>query len=202
MIELKPLVKVLVGGGVRKLGKERSSRVKNVFGDSQWIIRGSQNAITKFNTKWYRDDNPIKDIVKLDYISTYELTIDDIIKYIHASNGDLDIILKDPKSMDGKHKNIFNKCKRYIDELPISACARYLYNHPELLGGFIYDPNSKTIIKTFKGEEKEDLIVKVFKEKYGKSARKKITIEQYANSWSEDKVQEDSLYSQDKKKGN
>lgn len=202
MNELKPLVKVLVGGGVRKLGKERASRQKDIFGDTKWVIRGSKNAVNKFNTRWFREDNPIRFMVQLDYAFTYEMTIEDIVKYVHAANGDLDIILKDPKAMDGKHKNIFNKCRRYIDDLPISICSRYLYNHPELLGGFIYDPNTKTIIKTYKGEEKEDLVVKIYKEKYGKSARKKITIEQYANSWSEDEVPEDSPYYQDKKKGN
>lgn len=197
MIELKPLVKVLVGGGVKKLGKERASREKNIFGDTKWIVRGASNQATKFNNIWYKKDNPLRTIAKLHYIYTYELTIEDIKKYIYAADGDLKIIVKDSNKMDGKHRNILQKCIRYMNDLPISVCARYLYNHPELLGGFLYDPNSKTIIKTYKGEEKDLFVSKVKKEKYGKAGRKKLTIEQYANSWSEDICSEDK----DKKKG-
>lgn len=191
MIELKPLVKVLCGGGVKKLGKERASREKDIFGDTKWVIRGSSNQISKFNLRWYKEDNPLRNIVQLDYVFAYELTIEDIKKYIYAADGDLDILIKDSSQMDGKHRNILQKCIRYINDLPISTCAKYLYDHPELLGGFLYDPNSKTIIKTYKGEDKDLFVSKVKKEKYGKAGRKKLTIYQYANSWSEDICPED-----------
>lgn len=201
--ELKPIQRVLQGGGKRVLG-ERSKRERDLFGNTSWINNKYSYARADAITNWNRQYNELKGIMECEYYPTYGLSVEDITFYIHACEGELELILRNPNLLDGKSHNIFNKTVRYLKELPISRCANYLYNHPELLGSFLYDPNTKTFMsKLSEDEVRYDIYSQLVKRKYGRyvSNHKKLDTALLANSWGEDRVPEDSPYNHNRKKG-
>jgi hypothetical protein len=201
--ELKPIQRVLQGGGKRALG-ERSKRERDLFGNTNWINNKYAYARADAITNWNRQYNELKDIMECEYYPSYGLSVEDITFYIHACEGEIELILRNPNLLDGKSHNIFNKTVRYLKELPISRCANYLYNHPELLGSFIYDPNTNTFMsKLSEDEVRYDIYSQLVKRKYGRyvSNHKKLDTALLANSWGEDRVPEDSPYNHNRKKG-
>lgn len=166
--ELKPIQRVLQGGGKRVLG-ERSKRERDLFGNTNWINNKYAYARADAITNWNRQYNELKDIMECEYYPSYGLSVEDITFYIHACEGEIELILRNPNLLDGKSHNIFNKTVRYLQELPISRCANYLYNHPELLGSFIYDPNTNTFMsKLSEDEVRYDIYSQLVKRKYGR----------------------------------
>lgn len=201
--ELKPIQRVLQGGGKRVLG-ERSKRERDLFGNTNWINNKYAYARADAITNWNRQYNELKDIMECEYYPSYGLSVEDITFYIHACEGEIELILRNPNLLDGKSHNIFNKTVRYLKELPISRCANYLYNHPELLGSFLYDPNTNTFMsKLSEDEVRYDIYSQLVKRKYGRyvSNHKKLDTALLANSWGEDRVPEDSPYNHNRKKG-
>lgn len=201
--EIKPMIRIIQGGGRRALG-ERAKRERDLFGNTNWIDNRFAYRKSDGVRTWNAAYNNLKDVMDCEYQSTYSLSIEDIISYIHASEGELELILRDPNLLDGKSHNIFNKTVRYITQLPISSCATYIYNHPELLGDFFYEPNTGTLMKKLSDhEDRYDIYSQLIKQKHGKHAsRKKIDLIILANSWGEDRVPEDSPYYRKQKKGN
>ena len=202
--ELQPMRRIIQGGGKRQLG-ERSKRERDLFGNTNWI--NTKHAYKKGEgiQNWNRQYNQLKDIVDCEYYTTYNLSVEDITFYIHACEGELEVILRNPNLLDGKSHNIFNKTIRYLQELPISRCANYLYNHPELLGAFLYDPNTNTFMSNLNDEEtRYEIYSSLVKRKFGKYVPNHKTIDMalLANSWGEDRAPEDSPYNHNRKKGN
>lgn len=201
--ELKPIQRVIQGGGKRLLG-ERKDRERDLFGNTNWINNKYAYGRADAITNWNRQYNELKDIMECEYYPTYGLSVEDITYYIHACEGEIETVLRNPNLLDGKSHNIFNKTVRYLKELPISRCANYLYNHPELLGSFIYDPNTNTFMsKLSEDDVRYDIYSQLVKRKYGRyiSNHKTIDMALLANSWGEDKVPEDSPYNHNRKKG-
>lgn len=164
--------RIIQGGGKRILG-ERCKRERDLFGNTNWINNkyayGKNDAVKS----WNRDTNDFKAIMDCEYYPTYGLSVEDITYYIHACEGDLEVILRNPNLLDGKSHNIFNKTVRYLQELPISRCANYLYNHPELLGSFIYDPNTNSFMSKMSDYEvRQDIYSLLVKKKNWKVCRK------------------------------
>lgn len=202
--ELKPIQRILQGGGKRILG-ERCKRERDLFGNTNWINNKYAYARADAITNWNRQYNELKDIMECEYYPTYGLSVEDITFYIHACEGEIELILRNPNLLDGKRHNIFNKTVLYLKEIPISRCANYLYNHPELLGSFIYDQNTNTFMsKLSEDEVRYDIYSQLVKRKYGRyvSNHKKLDTALLANSWGEDRVPEDSPYNHNRKKGN
>lgn len=201
--ELQPMRRIIQGGGKRQLG-ERSKRERDLFGNTNWINTKHGYKKGEGIQNWNRQYNQLKDIVDCEYYTTYNLSVEDITFYIHACEGELEVILRNPNLLDGKSHNIFNKTVRYLQELPISRCANYLYNHPELLGTFLYDPNTNTFMSNLNDEEtRYEIYSSLVKHKFGKYVPNHKTIDMtlLANSWGEDRVPEDSPYNHNRKKG-
>lgn len=166
--ELQPMRRIIQGGGKRVLG-ERSKRERDLFGNTNWINNKYSYGKNDAVKSWNRDTNEFKSIMECEYYPTYGLSVEDITYYIHACEGDLEVILRDPNLLDGKSHNIFNKTVRYLQELPISRCANYLYNHPELLGSFLYDPNTNSFMSKMSDYEvRRDIYSLLVKRKYGR----------------------------------
>ena len=194
--------RVIQGGGKRVLG-ERCKRERDLFGNTNWINNKYAYGKSDAVKSWNRDTNEFKTIMECEYYPTYGLSVEDITYYIHACEGDLEVILRNPNLLDGKSHNIFNKTVRYLQELPISRCANYLYNHPELLGSFLYDPNTNSFMSKMSDYEvRRDIYSLLVKQKFGRYvANKKLDAAVLANSWGEDRVPEDSPYNHNRKKG-
>ena len=202
--ELQPMRRIIQGGGKRVLG-ERCKRERDLFGNTNWINNKYGNDKTGAIKNWNRDTNEFKTIMECEYYPAYGLSVEDITYYIHACEGDLEVILRNPNLLDGKSHNIFNKTVRYLQELPISRCANYLYNHPELLGSFLYDPNTNSFMSKMSDYEvRRDIYSLLIKKKFGRyvANHKKLDTALLANSWGEDRVPEDSPYNHNRKKGN
>ena len=201
--ELQPIRRIIQGGGKRLLG-ERAKRERDLFGNTNWIDNKYAYRKSDAVKSWSRQYNELKDVMECEYYPTYGLSIEDITFYIHACEGELGLILRNPNLLDGKSHNIFNKTLRYIEQIPVSRCATYLYNHPELLGSFIYDPNTNTFISNLNDNEvRYEIYSQVVKRKFGNYIpNHKIDLALLANSWGQDRVPEDSPYNHNRKKGN
>lgn len=201
--ELQPMRRIIQGGGKRLLG-ERGKRERDLFGNTNWIDNKYGYRKGDAVKSWSSQYNELKDVMECEYYPTYGLSIEDITFYIHACEGELELILRNPNLLDGKSHNIFNKTLRYIEQISVSRCATYLYNHPELLGSFIYDPNTNTFMSNLKDNEvRYEIYSQLVKHKFGNYIpNHKIDLALLANSWGQDRVPEDSPYNHNRKKGN